>query len=91
VADDLYAPQPFIEEVTNRELHYILIAKQPSHKYLYEEIFAMEQLHEVKPFGERNRVGNEYQTSSYRSINDLSLKRLAAEYQRELGGAGVHQ
>jgi len=73
LADDLYAHQPFIEEATNRGLHYILTAKRPSHKYLYEEISSMEQLHEVKHLSERNRVGKEYHTFTYRYINDLPL------------------
>jgi len=73
IADDLYAHHPFIEKVVAAEFQYILVTKQPSHKYLYEEIESFERLGTVHHFSERRREGKHFATFTYRYLNDVTL------------------
>ena len=73
VADDLYAHQPFIEKLHEAELQYILTAKPPSHKYLYQEIESLERLGAVQHVEQRKRQGKRLLTYHYRYLNEVTL------------------
>jgi len=77
VADDLYASQPFIEKVLEYELQYIFVAKPTSHKYLTEELQAMEQLGQIRRVERLVWTGRQRQTFTYCYVNDVALKDAA--------------
>ena len=74
LGDDLYASQPLIQKVLEQELQYIFVAKPSSHKYLYEELTAMEKLGQLKRLQLTQWTGKERLTFTYRYINDVPLK-----------------
>ena len=74
LADDLFATQPFIDELVAQELQYILVAKPASHKYLYEEIDSLEKLGSVSHLTQEHWNGKEHRTFSYRYLNEVPLR-----------------
>lgn len=73
LGDDLYACTPMIQEVLEQELDYIFVAKESSHKYLYEEISSLEKLGEVQVLTGTRGTGKKWRGLTYRFVNDVPL------------------
>jgi TfoX/Sxy family transcriptional regulator of competence genes len=73
LGDDLYACTPMIQAVLDRELDYIFVAKESSHKYLYEEIHSLEKLGEVETLTRIQGSGKKRRQRTYRFVNETLL------------------
>jgi hypothetical protein len=74
VGDDLYAHQPVIQKVLDAEMDYLFTAKEPSHRYLYEEIESLTKLGEVKESILTCWTGRERRNYHYRFFNGARLR-----------------
>ena len=79
LGDDIYACVPVVTLVQEQGLHYIFVAKDKSHKHLYQEIASFEKLREVAHVNETKREGAKKRTYRYRYMNDVALKDGAEE------------
>jgi hypothetical protein len=69
-ADSLYSKQPFVEQLQQAGMSYILVAKPKDHKYLFKKILEkenLEQIHRIE-FTDHNDI-----THIYAWCNDLPL------------------
>ena len=69
-ADSLYSKQPFVEQLRQSGMSYILVAKPKDHKYLFKQILEKENLDQIQriEFTDHNDV-----THIYAWCNDLPL------------------
>ena len=74
LGDDIYACMPIVRLALKERLHYIFVAKDKSHKHLYEEIASFEKLGEAAHVSETKREGTKKRTYHYRYVNDVALK-----------------
>ena len=74
VGDDLYAHQPLIVKVLDAQMGYLFTAKEPSHRYLYEEIESLGKLGEVKEMVVTCWTGRERRHYRYRYLNGVRLR-----------------
>ena len=65
--DALFSKQPLIEEVLEKKMHYIFVAKPSDHAYLFEWINAYESLNEFRFHDEKGRL------HVYQWMNDVPL------------------
>jgi Transposase DDE domain len=70
VGDSLYSKQPFMEEVTQEGMKYVLVVKEDDHKLLMEWVNEQRQLKEVSRFEVRDRKGRLH---IYEWINEVPL------------------
>jgi len=73
LGDALYACQPVIGLILQQELHYLLVAKATSNKYLYEELKALDALGELHELTSSHWTGKQRQQWRYRYVNDVPL------------------
>ena len=72
--DDLYANQPFCEQIVENEMNFLFVCKPLSHKWLYEWVDIHEKEGEVKSFHRESGTGQKKQTYSYRYTENLPLR-----------------
>jgi hypothetical protein len=70
VGDGLYSKQPFIIELKEEGMSFILVAKPDDHKIMMEWISEQEQLDEVSHLERRDKKGRRH---VYRWINNIPL------------------
>ena len=74
LGDDIYACSPVVALAVEHRLHYIFVAKEQSHKHLYQEIASFELLGEVSHLRKTKREGTKNRTYHYRYVNEVALK-----------------
>ena len=74
LGDDLYSREPMIKKVLEQNHSYIFVAKQTSHKYLYEQVNMIKNLHTCDTKKVSKMVNGRKQTFIYNYINNLSIK-----------------
>lgn len=71
--DDLYSHTPFVEQLHQRRLHYVLVAKPDSHPTLMAAVEAAEQ-HGASQWGQWQRgTGAQRRTFEYRIVREVPL------------------
>jgi hypothetical protein len=73
LADALYGCKPIIELILQQELHYLIVAKPKSNKYLYQELQSLEKLGELHQLTRTRWTGKQRQQLNYRYVNDVNL------------------
>ena len=74
MGDDLYAHEPMIQAVLNKEYSYIFICKEDSHRILYEYINAIKNLENIDTVTKKVKVKNSYQTIVCNWVNSVPIK-----------------
>ena len=74
MGDDLYAAQPFIEQVLAEELSFLFVCKPQSHRYLYETIESHRQSGEIDSRSETHWDGKEYRTTTYEWLDNVPVR-----------------
>ncbi|MCP4724409.1 MAG: ISNCY family transposase [bacterium] len=72
--DDLYANQPFCEEVLEEDMNFLFVCKPKSHKWLYEWVGVNEKEGELHDFLREEKQGKKKLTSHYRYTKNVPLK-----------------
>jgi hypothetical protein len=73
LGDGLYAAQPTIQMVIEEEMDYIFVVKSTNHKYLYEELQALEKLGEIRELKRTKGTGRKRRHFLYRYVNAVPL------------------
>jgi hypothetical protein len=81
LGDDLYANVPMIQQAEAHELDYIFVAKESSHKHLYQEIRSLAKLGELKSCTGTQGRGKAFRRLRYRFLNGVSLTGEASTVQ----------
>ncbi len=74
MGDDLYANQPVLSLVREKEMNFLCVCKAESHKYLYECIESHRKAGELDGLVSREWTGKEHHTSVYEWIEDIPLR-----------------
>jgi hypothetical protein len=74
MGDDLYASEPMIQAVLNKEHSYIFICKEDSHKTLYSYVNIIKNLGNIDTVTKKVKVKNKYQTMIYNYVNKVPIK-----------------
>lgn len=76
LGDDLYAHQPFCEQLLALGLHYVLVCKPTSHTTLYEEVDLMQRSSLLQTHTHADTTGAPHKryTYHYRFANGLPLR-----------------
>ncbi len=74
LGDDLYAHQPFCEEILSRNGHFIFTAKEASHKTLYEWVFELKNIGKAGSITRERRHGKKQYYDTYHFVNAVPLK-----------------
>ena len=72
--DDLYANQPFCEQVLANEMNFLMTCKPLSHKWLYDWVDIHEKENEIKAFSRTIRSGSKKQLCSYRYTENVPMR-----------------
>jgi len=68
--DDLFSKQPFIDELKNNNMPFILVAKPSDHKILYEWFLELQKMGETNLLEYRDQKGRQH---IYEWVNDIPL------------------
>jgi len=79
VGDDLYAHEPFIQELRARRMGFVLVAKPTSHVALFAQLEEREQHGECVHGAWAEGAGRHRRSFEYRSAADVPLTRPGAE------------
>ena len=71
--DDLYAHVPFVEQLQQRRLPYVLVAKPASHPFLWERVEAAEQRGQSQRGQWQQGTGTQRRTYGYRIVRARPL------------------
>ena len=74
LGDDLYSREPMIKKVLEKNHSYIFVAKNTSHKYLYEQIDMIKNLGTCDTVKVSKMIRGKKQNFTYNYINSLSIK-----------------
>jgi len=74
LGDDLFSRQPFIQELKEKKLHYILVCKPDSHPSLYEMVAFLEANGVLSTYQKRRWNGKFGEIYTYRYANKLPLR-----------------
>lgn len=74
LGDDLYAHQPFCENILSIGQHFICVCKEGSHPTLYEFVAYLEQTEDINRHQLRYFNGKEWEEHSYRYLNAIPLR-----------------
>ena len=72
--DDLYANQPFCEQILENEMNFLLTCKPLSHKWLYEWVDINEKENEVHNFTRTVLSGKKKHLYSYRYTENVPMR-----------------
>ena len=73
LGDDLYSRSPFIEEVLAKGHSYIFVAKESSHKFMYEEIEFIKNIGKMDIKVDNRINKREKEKREYKFLNDVDL------------------
>lgn len=73
LGDDLFSHQPFIQQLKDKKLHYILVCKPDSHLTLYEMVAFLEANGVLGTYRKRRWNGKFGEIYTYRYANKLAL------------------
>ena len=95
VGDDLYAHEPFIQELHARRTSFVLVAKPTSHVALFVQLAEREQRGECVRGTWEEGTGRHRRAFEYRSVADVPLTQAGAVrvnfvevWERRLNGTG---
>jgi hypothetical protein len=74
LGDDLYAHQPFCEEVLTQGMDFLLVCKPKSHTTLYEWVDYLEKNDEIKTMVKKRWTGKGHEIDTYRYVEQLPLR-----------------
>lgn len=74
LGDDLYAHQPFCEDVVEETCHFIFVCKPESHETLSRWVKSLEASHTLQMLTSRRWNGKYWETSTYRYANSVPLR-----------------
>lgn len=74
LGDDLYAHQPFCEEVLSRQGHFIFTAKEDSHKTMYEWVNEIKNIGKAELFISGRLHGRKKIEDTYTFVNAVPLR-----------------
>ena len=73
LGDDLFSRNPFCRMVLDNKFHFIFTCKQDSHKALYENIDAFDQIGEVEHISNRVWNGRFHERHVYQFYNNIPI------------------
>ena len=71
--DDLYAHVPFVKQLQQYRLHYVLVAKPASHPFFWERVAGAEQRGQSQRGQWQEGTGAQRRTYAYRIVRDMPL------------------
>lgn len=74
LGDDLYARQPFCEDILKAGFHFLFTCKSSSHKYLYEWVEDAEPGVDIHVIVQKRWTGKERLYERYRFMNDVPIR-----------------
>ena len=74
LGDDLYARQPFCEDILKAGFHFLFTCKSSSHKYLYEWVDDAEPGVDIHVMVQKRWTGKERLYERYRFMNDVPIR-----------------
>jgi len=74
LGDDLYARQPFCEDVLTAGFHFLFTCKSTSHKYLYEWVEDAEPGVDIHEIVQKRWTGKERLYERYRFMNNVPIR-----------------
>jgi len=74
LGDDLYARQPFCEDILKAGFHFLFTCKSLSHKYLYEWVEDAEPGVDIHEIVQKRWTGKERLYERYRFMNDVPIR-----------------
>ena len=74
LGDDLYARQPFCEDILKEGFHFLFTCKSSSHKYLYEWVEDAEPGVDIHEIIQKRWTGKERLYERYRFMNDVPIR-----------------
>lgn len=73
LGDDLYAHEPFCKETLENGYNFIFVAKEKSHKIMYEHINFIENIGEIDTYETIVTKGNKKETWKYKFLNEVPI------------------
>jgi hypothetical protein len=74
LGDDLYSRQPIMQTLLKAGLHYLLVCKRESHKWLYDWIDTLDKGGDLPQVVVRRWNGKYHEIDTYRFANDVPIK-----------------
>jgi len=74
LGDDLYARQPYCEDVLEGDFHFLFTCKSSSHKYLYECVEEAESGVDIHEVVHKRWTGKERLYEHYRFMNEVPIR-----------------
>ena len=74
LGDDLFSRQPFVQELKDKHLHFILVCKPDSHAELYQTVEFLEANQVVETKIVRRWLGGYAEIDTYRYANQVPLR-----------------